>query len=189
VALVGGAGIVEGGPTLHVKGQAAADHPHAPDQFVRPGGAAADWHEILDLAQAVAVKEPRDKDGRVGPVELLVSQLLAGRGDAEAAPLPVVEDGAEDARRIEVRQAEPVDGTVHPHQRRRAQIADDAIVLDGLVVGTHLKVLPCRGGMQPAVFILNNDTQFCDSHGSRVALPSLTRRATSSCQLRTEQVW
>ena len=39
----------------------------------------------------------------------------------------------EDAWRVEVRQAAPVDRTVHAHQRDRVQVADDAVGLDRLV--------------------------------------------------------
>jgi hypothetical protein len=62
--------------------------------------------------------------------------------DAEAPALLVVQDGGEDARGIKVRQAEPVDGAVHPHQRGRAQVADDAVMLDGLVARFHHTIFP-----------------------------------------------
>src|SRR5262249_53044839 len=76
-------------------------------------------------------------------VELLAPELLAGRGDAKSPALAVVQDGGEDAGGIEVGQAEPVDGSVHPHQRGRAQIADDAVILDRLVARFHRTLLPC----------------------------------------------
>src|SRR5262249_14743052 len=88
--------------------------------------------------------EPRDQNGGVWPVELLVPEVVAGRGDAEAAALEVVQDGGEDAGGVEVWQAEPVDGAVHPYQRGRAQVADDAVMLDGLVARSHRMVLPCQ---------------------------------------------
>ena len=136
-----GAGVVEGGTALQAKGQPAADDADPPDQLVRHRADATDRHVILDLAHAVVVQEAGDEDVGVRPVELLVPEVVAGRGDAEAAALSVVQDGGEDAGRIEVRQAEPVDGAVHPHQRRRAQVADDAVVLDGLVARSHRAAL------------------------------------------------
>ena len=47
-----------------------------------------------------------------------------------------------DTRRIEVRQAQPVDGTVHADQRSREHVADDAVVLNGLVARLHVNVPP-----------------------------------------------
>jgi len=95
---VGGAGVVEGGPTLQTKGHPAADDANPADQLVRQRAGAADRHVILDLAHAVVVQEPRDEDGGVRPVELLAAEVVAGRGNAEAAALLVVEDGGEDTR-------------------------------------------------------------------------------------------
>ncbi len=60
VAFVGGAGVIEGGTTLHPEGQPAADHPNPPDQRVRDRARAADRHVIFDLADAVVVQEAGD---------------------------------------------------------------------------------------------------------------------------------
>src|SRR2546422_11452902 len=48
----------------------------------------------------------------------------------KASSLTVIQDGGKDARRVEVRQTKPVDGTIHAHQRRRPQVADDPVVLN-----------------------------------------------------------
>jgi hypothetical protein len=109
VALVSGAGVVEGRATLQMKRQLAADHTDPPDQFIRHRARAADRHVILYLAHALVVQEAGDEDGGVRPVELLVPEVVAGRGNAETPALPVVQNCGEDARRVEVRQAEPVD--------------------------------------------------------------------------------
>ena len=69
----------------------------------------------------------------VGPVELLALHALGGGADAEAAALAIVEERGEDARRVEARQAEPVDGAVGADERDRAQVADDAVVLDARI--------------------------------------------------------
>ena len=79
----------------------------------------------------------------VRPVELLVAEVVTGRGNAEPSALAVVQQRGKDAGGIEVRQAEPVDGAVHPDQRGRAHVADDAVILDGLVVRAHFRVLLC----------------------------------------------
>src|SRR5205823_3060858 len=128
-----GAGVVEGRATLQMKRQLAADHTDPPDQFIRYRARAADRHVILDLAHALVVQEAGDEDGGVRPVELLVPEVVAGRGNAETPTLPVVQNCGEDARRVKVRQAEPVDRPVHAHQGRRAHVAYDAVVLNGLV--------------------------------------------------------
>src|SRR5258707_5604482 len=48
-------------------------------------------------------------------------------------PFLVVEDRREDARRVKVRQATPVDGPVDANQGNGVQVADDAVGLDRLV--------------------------------------------------------
>src|SRR5262245_55735354 len=79
------------------------------------------------------MKEASDKDRGVRPVELLAAEVVAGWGNAEPPAFPVVQQRGKDARRVEVWQTEPVEGAVHPDQRGRAHVADDAIVLNGLV--------------------------------------------------------
>ena len=119
MGLVGGAGVVESGAALLSERQPAADHSHPANQFIRHEAGAADRHVVLHLGHVVGVQEAGDEDSGVRPVELLVAELVAGRGDPEAPALLVVQDGGEDAGRVEARQAQPVDGAVHAHQRRR----------------------------------------------------------------------
>ena len=102
VAFVRGAGVVEGGAALQTKRQPAADHSDPPDQCVRRRAGATDRHVILDLAHPVVVQKAGNEDGGVRPVELLAPEVVAGRGDAEAAALAVVQDGGEDAGGIEM---------------------------------------------------------------------------------------
>ena len=47
--------------------------------------------------------------------------------------LLVIKYGSEYAWRIEVRKAEPIDRTVDPDQGYGMHIADDSVVLDGLI--------------------------------------------------------
>ena len=133
VELVSDAGVVEGRTALQMKRHHAAHHPDSADQFIRHGARAANRHIILDLTHALLVQETGDEDGGVRPVELLVPEVVAGRGNAEPPALPVVQQRGKDARGIEVWQAEPVDGAVHPDQRGRAHVADNPIILNGLV--------------------------------------------------------
>src|ERR1700731_3805150 len=58
---------------------------------------------------------------------------LIEAGDLEETSFVLVENRGEDAWRIEVRQAAPVDRTVHAHQRDRVQVADDTVGLDRLI--------------------------------------------------------
>jgi len=72
---------------------------------------ALDRHEIHNFTDALVAKKPRHQDVAVRHVHLFVLRLVE-TGDAERAPFLVVEDRREDARRVEVRQAAPVDGPV-----------------------------------------------------------------------------
>src|SRR5262249_8922557 len=63
---------------------------------------------------------------------LLVLGLVEA-GDLEEASFALIENRGEDAWRVEVRKATPVDRTVHAHQRDRVQVADDAVGLDRLI--------------------------------------------------------
>jgi hypothetical protein len=58
---------------------------------------------------------------------------LVEAGDLEEASFVLIENRGEDAWRVEVRQAAPVNRTVHAHQRDRVQVADDPIGLDRLI--------------------------------------------------------
>ena len=77
-----------------------------------------------------AGEEARDEDVRVGEVELLRRPALGRRGDPVVAAALPVEDRAEDARRVEVRAAVPVDRAVGAHERRRVEVADDPVLGD-----------------------------------------------------------
>ena len=79
------------------------------------------------------MQETRDEDRGVRPVELLVPEVVAGRGNPEAPALLIVQDRGKDAWRIEVRQAEPINGAVHPHQGGCAHVPNQAVILNRLV--------------------------------------------------------
>src|SRR5262249_2272063 len=98
VNLVPGAGIVEGGPALQPEGEPPADHADSADQLIRRRAGVAQPHVVLHFAHAVAVLETRDQDVGVRPIELLAADRLASRGDAETAPLAIIQNGGENAR-------------------------------------------------------------------------------------------
>src|SRR5262249_38309895 len=63
--------------------------------------------------------------------------------------LLVVEYRREDARRVEVRQAAPVDGPVDPDEGDRVQVADDAVGLDRLVAHGSFPLARLRSPRRP----------------------------------------
>src|SRR5215213_349295 len=69
----------------------------------------------------------------VRAVELLPADLVSHGSDLEASTLLVVEDGRKYARRVEARQAQPVDRPVRSHEGRGVQVPDDPVVLYRLV--------------------------------------------------------
>lgn len=94
----------------------------------------ADRHKIHQLANPVIVVETRDEDIGFRPVELFEHHFgFVERRNPVAPADPVVQDRAEQSRRVKMRKTEPVDRSVHRHQCNCVQIADDAVVLDGLV--------------------------------------------------------
>jgi hypothetical protein len=91
-----------------------------------------DRHEVDHFADPLGAEEARQQHVAVGQVHLLVLGLVEA-GDLEEASFVLVENRGEDAWRVELRQAAPVDRTVHAHQRDRVQVADDAVGLDRLI--------------------------------------------------------
>ncbi len=118
-----------------------AHHPEAhvpPDRLRAPHDVvgvpfAADRHEVRDLGHALVGEEARQQDAGVGQVELLLPRALQEGGQPEPAAPRVVQQGAEDGRRVEAGRAHEVDRAVHPHERHRVEVADDPVVLDRLV--------------------------------------------------------
>ena len=144
VELVGGAGVVEGRAALQTKGHPAADDADSADQLVRHSAGAADRHVILDLAHAVVVQEAGDEDGGVRPVELLVPEVGRRPGrSGSGRPCRSSRIAAKTLGESKCgRQSQSIEPSM-PDQRRRAQVADDAVVLDGLV--SHWCSAPSAG--------------------------------------------
>src|SRR5262249_20349018 len=80
---------------------------------------------------------PRQEHVGVGEIELLVRGAPEERCDLEAAATLGVDEGRENRRGIEGRQAEEIDGSVHADQGDRVEVADDAVLPDGCVTTRH----------------------------------------------------
>src|SRR5262249_24806462 len=102
-----------------------------------------DRHQVDHFADAVRAEEARHQHVAVGQVHLLVLGLVEA-GDLEEASFLLVENRAKNAGRVEVRQAAPVDRTVHTHQRHRVQVANDAVGLDRLIDHFLTRLSPQR---------------------------------------------
>src|SRR4029077_9155898 len=120
------------------------NHSDSPDQLLRYSAAASDGHVILHLAHAICMQKTRNENGGIRPIELLVNDLVPRQGNPKAPAFPVIQNCGKDAWRIEVRQAEPVDRAVHPHQRGGVHIPDKSVILDRLVAWLHVAVPSCR---------------------------------------------
>ena len=126
---VAGPGVVERGAARHAELHLAAHDVHPAHERA---GLEPHRHRVGQLADPLAAVEAGDEHRGVGQVHLLAGDR-GGGGDAERAAFVGVEDAGEGAGGVESAGAEPVDRPVHPHQRRRAQIADQPVALDGPV--------------------------------------------------------
>ena len=129
--LVPFAGVVEGRGALHPERHLAPHHPDPPDELVVavPVLGGANGHVVDELPDTLGREEARNEDVRIRPVELLVRAPLRFGRYLEAPTLLVVQDGREDARRVEVREAQPVYGAVRPDQGGAVHVADDPVLL------------------------------------------------------------
>ena len=123
------AGIVERGQAVRPEVELTADAVHPPHEPLL----IADRHEVDEFGDPRRTQKTGDEHVRVGPVELLGVDALPGRPDLETPAFGVVQNRAEHARRVEVRQAEPVERAVLADEGGGPQVADDAVVFDRLV--------------------------------------------------------
>src|SRR3712207_93605 len=138
--------VIEARPYLHSEAHRPAhdtQQSHQPVAVGRP--ALDDRHEVDHLADPVGGHEPRDQDRSVGEVQLPAHVVVLVGSDAEVPAAVVVEQGREDARGIETRTAEPIDGSVGTYKGCRLQIADQAVLTD-FGVAVHLTFLSHRSG-------------------------------------------
>ena len=109
-----------------------AGRAHAPG---KPG--VREEQRIRDLRAAARGRERRLEHVRLRQVAAVRPEGRL-RGEREAAASTGVKERAEDARRVEVRQAEPVDRPVAGDKRQGAPVADHAVVLDrGIAVAAR----------------------------------------------------
>src|SRR5262249_24903273 len=102
-----------------------------------------DGHEVGHLAHAFPPHEPRDEHRRVGEVELSLGAVVALGGDLEVTAAVVVEQRCKDARRIEARAAEPIDGAVPGVARGRLDAPHHSLASDRWTASPSLRG---RGG-------------------------------------------
>jgi hypothetical protein len=136
--------VVEARLALEPEAHPATDADDSPDQLLL----AAEGHEVLHLADAIARQEAGDQHVGVRQAQLFRG-TLTHRRDPVMAALFAVEDRAEHAGGVERERAVPVDRAVGGHQRDRAQVADHAVARDREIdAGTDLEGLMhgrCRG--------------------------------------------
>ncbi len=73
-------------------------------------------------------------------------------GDSKAAAFYIIEYGAEEAWRIYIRIAKPIDGPAHAGERNRAHVSNDAVILDRLIHDDWTG--PCAKGSEERMFKL-----------------------------------
>src|SRR6516225_1436877 len=125
--LMGPPRVVESGLAFEPEAHGPTYGPHDANNLVYLLAAVRvlDRHEVNHFANPLGAEEARQQHIAVGQVHLLVLGLVETR-DLEETSFVLVENSGEDAWRVEVRQATPVDRTVHAYQRDRVQVADDA---------------------------------------------------------------
>src|SRR6185437_606816 len=129
--------VVEGGMASDMKFHTPLRHADPANQLMVPWRVRrqTDGHKIQDLTDAGRRMEARHKHVGIRPVELFLRDVCVGRSDLEPAALLIVENGRKHAGRVEMRNTQPIDRSVQTDERRRAHIADEAVILNGLV--TH----------------------------------------------------
>ena len=97
-------------------------------------GNGTDWHVVDDFGDSGVGEEARHQHVAVRPVELLASGSRRRLGEmTNRPPLWSSRMRGEHARRVEVREAQPVDRSGRPDQSSGPHVADDAVALDRLV--------------------------------------------------------
>ena len=121
-------GVVEGGFAFDVEGHFAPNYPHVAHQPVPFGWLRRYRHEVQGLSHAVVREETGEQHVGVRQVELLAVEVLHGM-KGKVTALLVVQDGTEDARGIERRDAQPVYRAVGADERCRVKVSYYPVVL------------------------------------------------------------
>jgi hypothetical protein len=129
---VGRAAIVEARLAFDNERHLPPDHTHYSHQPMPVGRPArlGDGHEVQQLPDSVWTHEPGQQDRALRQIELAGDVALVSRSDPEVAALLAVEQRREDARRVESRQAQPIDLALGTDQRCRMQVADQTMISD-----------------------------------------------------------
>ena len=129
------AAVIEDRPHFCLEAHLASDDADQSHQamLVR-GRLARDRHKVDDLADTLGTEEARYQDRRAGQVHLSRDGAIARRTNAEEAAVLMVQQRAEDARRVEARQTQPVDGALRTDEGCGLEVADESVVFDGWVV-------------------------------------------------------
>src|SRR5215204_3554363 len=141
------------------------------------------WHIVRNLPDPVRREEPGDQHVGVWPVHLPAGDAVRGWGDLEASTLFVVEDRCEDTRGVEVRETEPIDRSVHPHQRHAVHVPNDPVVLYRLIGhSVSLKLLRSivLGGAPASVTDRRRPARYCRPVLSRSSSEEASRRDRSA---------
>ena len=154
------AGIVGRRGVMYPQARPSPDPPDVAVEFGRhvvfvPARTVA-GHEIEYDELALGGREGRGEDVRVGDVGLRNAVFLRDV-ESEASPFPTVEQRCEHRWRVEVGQAHPFDGSACGDERRRAAVADDAVIQ----IIVHI---PRYGGRPP---VFSDCSMSCGSRVSR----------------------
>ena len=161
-------------------------HRHPPSQTLHAadklagGSETALWkrERIRDADGAPAAPERRLEHVRLTSVRARDCVRLIRR-KLERAAFPRVEQRAERARRIEVRQAQPVDRAVEADERESAPVADCRIVANREVTVAARR--PLRLDAHPAVpLAAPDDGNGCARHGRNGGGPSINPSTVST---------
>src|SRR5882672_1675490 len=87
-------------------------------------------HEVFQLGDSVRQQEARNQDVRGRPIELLAAHTIRFGRNLEPTSVLIVQNRSENAGRVEVWVAVPVDRAVHTYQGDSAHVAYDSVVLD-----------------------------------------------------------
>jgi hypothetical protein len=101
--------------------------------FTVPGSRFVDGHKIGNFTDTVGRQKTANENVGVRPIDLFVSDVVSARADLKSPAFVVIENGAENTGRVEGGKAEPIDGAIHADQSRGVQVANQAVVLYGLV--------------------------------------------------------
>jgi hypothetical protein len=91
-------------------------------------------HEVGELGDPVFGVESREKNVGPGKIHLPPVDGLHLWSDRESTSLGGIEQGGEDRRRVELGKAHEIDRPVLADERDGMEVADDAVVLDRLIL-------------------------------------------------------